>query len=88
MELLTEHEAAALAKVHPRTIRRLIDKGILPAVNYGMGSKKIYRINAADLGTVQPVAKPAGPQRRQRRNPVVNDFLREPDPYVRGGVLV
>lgn len=67
MELLTEHEAAALAKVHPRTIRRLIDRGILPAVNYGMGSKKIYRINAADLGTVQPVAKPAGPQRRQRR---------------------
>lgn len=81
MELLTEHEAAALAKVHPRTIRRLIDRGMLAAINFGMGSKKIYRIKPEDLGSVQPVAKPAGPQRRQRRQ-LVSTFAREPAPYV------
>lgn len=66
MNLLTENEAAAIAKVHPRTIRRLIERGKLPASNFGMGSKKIYRINADDLGSVQPCVAVA-PQRRQRR---------------------
>jgi len=71
MELLTEAEAAAVAKVHPRTIRRLIETGKLAAINFGMGSKKIYRIKPEDLGSVQPVEKPAGPQRRQRRERII-----------------
>jgi len=65
--LLTETEAAAVAKVHPRTIRRLIDKGLLPASNYGLGRKKIYRIQRADLARVQP-AEPPPPTERRRRH--------------------
>jgi excisionase family DNA binding protein len=88
--LVTEEEAAAIAKVHPRTIRRLIDKGKLPAVNYGLGSKKIYRVKPEDLGMVQPVALPPPPQRRQRRAtpqlsaapwPPATAVGLEPDPY-------
>lgn len=67
MSLLTEAEAAAIAQVHPRTIRRLIERGHLPASNFGLGAKKLYRIKAEDLGSVQSVQPPAPPQRRQRR---------------------
>lgn len=67
MDLLTEAEAALIAKVHPRTIRRRIDDGTLKACNYGTGGKKLYRINPADLGDVQPNAVPAPPERRPRR---------------------
>ena len=67
--LLTEAEAAALAKVHPRTIRRLIEKGFLPASNYGLGRKKLYRIEASALARVQVAepSAPAEPRRRRRR---------------------
>jgi hypothetical protein len=66
-ELLTEEEAAAVAKVHPRTIRRRIDAGELPASNYGSGAKKIYRIKPGDLAVVQLSEPPPGPERRRRR---------------------
>jgi|GEM_PF-648753 len=72
-ELLTEREAAERAKVHPRTIRRLIDAGKLPAVNYGLGRKRIYRIDSAALFQVQPVfvaPKETG-KRRTRNRPIV-----------------
>lgn len=65
-DLLTEAEAATIAKVHPRTIRRLIEKGKLPAANYGLGRIRKYRINPADLFTVQPV-QPIIRERRIRR---------------------
>jgi len=55
VELLTEKEAAIIAKVHPRTIRRLISGGKLPALNFGNGGRrKVYRID------------PAAPKQRKR----------------------
>ena len=70
-ELLTEAEAAAIAKVHPRTIRRLIDTGRLTAINLGFGKKKLYRINPENLEAIADYAKASGPQHRRRRQLVV-----------------
>lgn len=67
VKLLTEEQAASVAGVHPRTIRRLIDKGLLPASNYGLGRKKLYRIDPAALTNVQPAQPPAPRERRRRR---------------------
>ena len=66
LELLTEAQAAALAQIHPRTIRRLIDRGKLPALNFGNGRRKVYRIDPAALLQVQPVQPPL-PRERYRR---------------------
>ena len=67
LELLTEAQVAALAQVHPRTIRRLIDRGKLPALNFGNGRRKVYRIDPAALLNVQPVHLPL-PRERHRRS--------------------
>jgi excisionase family DNA binding protein len=68
VELLTEKEAAIIAKVHPRTIRRLISGGKLPALNFGNGGRrKVYRIDPAALLNVQPVHLPL-PRERHRRS--------------------
>lgn len=68
--LLTEDEAAAMAKVHPRTIRRLIEKGLLPAANYGLGRKKLYRIAPSALASVQAAKPPAPVEPRRKRRAV------------------
>jgi hypothetical protein len=67
MTLLTELEAAEMAKVCPRTIRRLIEGGKLRAANYGNGRKKLYRIRPEDMADVQPFEMPA-PHERVRRH--------------------
>ena len=67
-ELLTEAEAAAKAKVCERTIRRLIEAGLLPASNFGQGRKKYYRIREEDLCNVQPVQPPAAASEESRRS--------------------
>jgi len=73
-ELLTEAQAAALAQIHPRTIRRLIDRGKLPALNFGNGRRKIYRIDPAALLRVQPVQQPL-PRERYRRSQLPASIL-------------
>jgi len=72
MELFTEHEAALATKVSERTIRRLIEAGKLRATNYGMGKKKLYRIDPADLLNVQPFVV-IEPEPRRRRSRVIDD---------------
>lgn len=67
IKLLTEEQAAQVAQVCPRTIRRLIDRGVLPAVNYGLGRRRIYRIHPDSLAKVQPVQPPPPRERRRRR---------------------
>jgi excisionase family DNA binding protein len=47
---LTIGEVAALLKVHPNTVRRLILNGRLPAVRFG-GRGSAVRINPDDLDT-------------------------------------
>ena len=60
--LLTEKEAADLAKVSKWTIRRLIEAGRLRASNYGSARRKVYRIHPDDLRQVD-LAEPV-PDRR------------------------
>jgi len=70
LELLTEAQVAALAQVHPRTIRRLTDRGKLPALNFGNGGRrKVYRIDPAALLNVQPVHLPLPRERYRRSQP-------------------
>lgn len=52
MELLTEVEAAAIAKVSKWTIRRMVQRGRLKAANYGTAKKACYRIHPDDLRDV------------------------------------
>jgi len=65
--LLTIEEAARIAGVCPRTIRRLYDAGKLPAANYGTGRKKVLRIDPAVLSNVQPFEPPPPRESRRRR---------------------
>jgi excisionase family DNA binding protein len=71
VNLLTELEAAKVARVSRWTIRRLIDGGHLPAMNFGLGGRKVYRVRPEDLLHVQPVQPPAPRERGRRRNRVV-----------------
>lgn len=83
VELLTEAEAAAIAKVSKKTIRRLIVAGRLPAVDYGSGRHHNYRINPEDLLRVQsppttdvPAASEIVPrQRRHTRGRTLTEYL-------------
>lgn len=52
-ELLTEEQAAKIAGVSKRTIRRLITSGRLQAKDYGTGAKHYYRIEQAALAELQ-----------------------------------
>jgi len=68
--LVTETEAGKLAGVSSRTIRRLIEKGLLPAHNFGMGRRRVYRVDPALLQRVQLV-QPHAPRIRMRRGVLV-----------------
>lgn len=71
VRLLTEVEAGEIANVSRWTIRRRIEAGHLPAVNYGSGSRKLYRIRLDDLMRVQPAEPPPPRERRRRKAAVV-----------------
>lgn len=72
-ELLTEDQAAGLAGVSKKTLRRLIKSGRLQAKDYGTGSRHNYRIdptalaslnNAGPQKAANTASKPAPPHRR------------------------
>lgn len=46
MDLLTYRRAAEYLTVHPRTLRRYVDAGLIPVQRIGPG---VVRINRADL---------------------------------------
>lgn len=71
-KFLTEAQAASLVGVDKQTIRRLIDKKLLVATDYGVGKRHFYRIHPDDLRQVQrnatpPVVTPLMPLVRGRR---------------------
>ena len=49
-ELLTVKETASLLRLHPMTVRRLIEQGAIPAVQLA-GKGTAIRIDAAELET-------------------------------------
>ena len=49
MELYTVNECAKLLNSSDKTIRRLIRKGKLQALDIGAGSRNVYRIPASEL---------------------------------------
>jgi excisionase family DNA binding protein len=49
-ELLTVKETASLLRLHPMTVRRLIERGAIPAVQLA-GKGTAIRIDAAELET-------------------------------------
>lgn len=55
--LLTEQQAADLAGVSRRTIRRLIEQGRLAAADYGTASQHNYRIHPDALADVGAAAE-------------------------------
>lgn len=57
--LLTEEQAAQLAGVSRKTIRKLIKAGRLQAVDLGCRNKHHYRIKAESLATIQSPAADA-----------------------------
>lgn len=71
---LTVAECADLLAVDHKTVRRLIDRGELPALRVG----RVLRIDPADLEALryQPVGGAAAPVRRPRPRPIRGDFAR------------
>jgi excisionase family DNA binding protein len=74
LTLLTESQAAAAAQVDKRTIRRLIQTGRLRALDFGSGKRHHYRIDPAELYSVQPVVEktpitPPSPRRLRHQPP-------------------
>lgn len=55
VRLLTERQAADVAGVHRKTIRRLIEQGRLRAADYGTAGQHNYRIDPAELAKVTPL---------------------------------
>ncbi len=49
IELYTVDECAKLLKCSDKTIRRLIEKKKLQALDIGAGERKVYRISGAEL---------------------------------------
>jgi excisionase family DNA binding protein len=72
LRMLTVEEAGKFAKVSPWTIRRLIERGKLPASNFGSGRRDIYRIKLEDLSRVQPFQPPPPRERPRRRTVAAN----------------
>jgi len=71
--LLTEHEAAQVAKVSWWTIRSLIEKGRLKAANFGTGKRKFYRIDPDELALVQLYEVPQSEPRRRGKRQAASD---------------
>src|SRR5258708_1599000 len=63
-QLLTESQAARLAQVDKRTLRKLIEAGRLRAMDFGTGKRRHFRIDLADLKTI-----PAASQSTQTPSP-------------------
>ena len=73
---LTVDECAALLRVEHKTVRRLIERGTLPALRVG----RVLRINPADLSRLAEPSRPTRdatplPRARRRRGPR-GDFAR------------
>jgi Helix-turn-helix domain len=65
--LLTERDAAREAGVSTKTIRRLIQRGRLEAIDYGNGSRHTYRIKLGALAALkQQPGKVEAPAHRRR----------------------
>jgi excisionase family DNA binding protein len=87
MKLLTEKEAAELAQVSVKTIRRLIEKKRLKAEDFGTGSKHMYRIDPTALTSMnrEPETQPAQvipiprPLRRRPNRAAASYFPRVPE---------
>lgn len=83
IHLLTEQQAAALAGVSKKTIRRLIEQGRLKACDFGTGTQHNYRVHPDELFRVAsiPLTNPeptqpspqVRPRRRQPASPVSDE---------------
>lgn len=52
-EYLTIKQVGEILKVHPRTVNRLIEEGLLIAKDIGMGKeRKIYRVKRSDIDKI------------------------------------
>jgi len=72
---LTVVECATLLKCHQRTITRLIEVGMLPAKNIGVGKHREYRIlqdSLKNLDVPPPAPRPRQPTERRRRGAFKN----------------
>ena len=85
VRLLSEKQAAEMAGVSRKTIRRLIEKGRLKAADYGTGHHRNYRIHPDDLASVETfpsapsephiVMRPDHLTRRRRQSSSAAAFL-------------
>jgi excisionase family DNA binding protein len=57
------NEAAKRLNVHPRTVRKYISSGLLPAYKLGPGEKAPVRIDVADLERFMRPSQPVQPAR-------------------------
>jgi excisionase family DNA binding protein len=71
MKLLSTKEAAEIAGVSERTMRRRCREGRIAATAYGSVKRPMFRIAPEALTAVQPPAEPAltPPQTRRGRRP-------------------
>lgn len=83
--LLTEEQAAKEAGVSRDTISKLIKAGRLRATDYGTGKRHTWRIDPADLTTIEPAASPdggVGRRRRRRQSAVPSSSWPPPGTYI------
>lgn len=65
IKLLTEREAAIIAQVECRVIRKMIERGDIAATNYGTTHRKMYRIHPDAL--IPCSSSPPITERRPRK---------------------
>lgn len=66
MEMLTESEAAVITQLHPRTLRKRLEQGLIKGSNFGTLKKACWRIHPDDLRGVQPQAAESKSERVRR----------------------
>lgn len=69
MDYLTPNQAAEKLAVSPRTIERMLARGLIPAVPVGLGTRRRrWRIRADALANLPPIEPPeeVGPQQPSR----------------------
>lgn len=81
-KLLTEQQAAEVAGVSRKTIRRLIEQGRLPAADYGTAGQRNYRIHPDALANVKPATASAEPLSASRRRRRVRDVQKTAAAYL------